>query len=39
MHLSSRGKQVIVPDSGHDMPQDRPDAIVSAIYSVWNAVR
>lgn len=39
MHLSSRGRQIIVPDSGHDMPQDRPDAIVSAIAGVWNAVR
>jgi pimeloyl-ACP methyl ester carboxylesterase len=39
MHLSSRGTQIIVPDSGHDMPQDRPDAIVSAISTVWNAVR
>jgi pimeloyl-ACP methyl ester carboxylesterase len=39
MHLSSRGKQIVVPDSSHDMPQDRPDAIVAAIHDVWNAVR
>jgi pimeloyl-ACP methyl ester carboxylesterase len=39
MHLSSRGRQIIVPDSGHDIPTERPDAIVSAIDSVWSAVR
>jgi pimeloyl-ACP methyl ester carboxylesterase len=39
MHLSTRGKQIIVPDSGHDMPQDRPDAIVAAIHNVWTAIR
>jgi len=39
MRLSTRGEQIVVPDSSHDMPQDRPDAIVSAIHTVWNAVR
>ncbi len=39
MRLSTRGEQIVVPDSTHDMPQDRPDAIVSAIHTVWNAVR
>ena len=29
--LSTRGRQVVVPDSGHDMPTDRPDAIVTAV--------
>ena len=29
--LSRRGNQVIVSDSGHDMPTDRPDAIVRAV--------
>ena len=29
--LSTKGKRVIVPDSGHDMPADRPDAIVAAV--------
>jgi pimeloyl-ACP methyl ester carboxylesterase len=29
--LSSRGRSVLVADSGHDMPTDRPDAIVSAV--------
>jgi pimeloyl-ACP methyl ester carboxylesterase len=38
-HLSTKGRQIVVPDSSHDMPQDRPDAIVSAIHTVWNAVR
>jgi hypothetical protein len=30
-HLSKRGTRVVVADSGHDMPTDRPDAIVSAV--------
>jgi pimeloyl-ACP methyl ester carboxylesterase len=30
-HLSKRGRRVLVPDSGHDMPSDRPDAIVTAV--------
>jgi len=29
--LSTKGKQIIVPDSGHDIPNDRPDAIVNAV--------
>jgi hypothetical protein len=28
--LSSRGRRVLVADSDHDMPGERPDAIVSA---------
>jgi pimeloyl-ACP methyl ester carboxylesterase len=30
-HLSKRGTREVVADSGHDMPTDRPDAIVSAV--------
>ena len=37
--LSTRGKQIVVLDTGHDIPQERPDSIVSAIRTVWNAVR
>lgn len=29
--LSARGRRILVPDSGHDMPSDRPEAIVSAV--------
>lgn len=32
--LSSRGRQIILADSGHDVPADRPDAIVTAIREV-----
>lgn len=32
--LSVRGKQIIVSDSSHDMPNDRPDVIVSAVREV-----
>ncbi len=29
--LSTRGRRIVVPDSGHDVPTDRPDAIVTAV--------
>jgi pimeloyl-ACP methyl ester carboxylesterase len=29
--LSMRGKQIVVPDSGHDIPSERPDAVVNAV--------
>jgi pimeloyl-ACP methyl ester carboxylesterase len=38
-HLSTRGKQIIVPDSGHMIPFKRPDAVIGAIREVWNTVR
>jgi pimeloyl-ACP methyl ester carboxylesterase len=34
MHLSTRGKRIIVTDSGHLIPFERPDAIVAAIHEV-----
>jgi len=37
--LSTRGKQIIVPDSGHVIMFERPDAVISAIHEVWTAVR
>ncbi|MEP7366133.1 MAG: alpha/beta hydrolase [Acidobacteriota bacterium] len=36
--LSTQGRQIIVPDSGHDMPSDRPDAIVQAVHELWLAL-
>lgn len=36
--LSTRGKQIIVWDSGHMIPFRRPDAVVGAIHEVWNDV-
>jgi len=38
-HLSSRGKQVVVHKSSHEMPTDRPDAIVAAIREVWGLTK
>ena len=35
-HLSTKGKQIIVPDSGHDIPSDRPDTIVNAVRDLCN---
>jgi pimeloyl-ACP methyl ester carboxylesterase len=36
--LSTRGKQIIVPDSDHMIPFERPDAIVDALREVCSAV-
>lgn len=36
-HLSTRGRQIIVPDSDHMIPFERPDAIISAIHDVFSA--
>lgn len=36
--LSTRGKQIIVADSGHVIMFERPDAVVSAIHEVWSAI-
>ena len=33
-HLSTKGKQIVVPDSGHDIPSDRPDTIVKAVRDI-----
>jgi pimeloyl-ACP methyl ester carboxylesterase len=38
-HLSTRGKQIIVPDSGHVIMFERPDAVVAAIREVWSEVK
>ena len=37
--LSTRGQQVIVPNSGHGMPEEAPDAVISAVRNVVAAVR
>jgi pimeloyl-ACP methyl ester carboxylesterase len=36
---SRRGRQVIVPDSGHGMPEEAPDAIIDAVREIVNTVR
>jgi pimeloyl-ACP methyl ester carboxylesterase len=36
-HLSTRGERIMVPDSTHMIPFERPDVIISAIHSVYNA--
>ena len=38
-HLSTRGKQIVVPDSTHLIPYDRPEAVISAIREVWSEVQ
>jgi pimeloyl-ACP methyl ester carboxylesterase len=38
-HLSTRGRQVIVPDSTHMIPLLRPDTVIAAIREVCEAVR
>jgi pimeloyl-ACP methyl ester carboxylesterase len=36
--LSTHGKQIVV-DSGHEMPTERPEVVISAIHEVWLAAR
>lgn len=36
-HLSTRGERIMVPDSTHMIPFERPDAIVGAIHEVYTA--
>lgn len=38
-HLSTRGRRVMVSDSGHMIPYERPDAVVSAVREVFSEVR
>jgi pimeloyl-ACP methyl ester carboxylesterase len=38
-HLSTRGRQIVLPDSGPMIPFQRPDAVISAIHEVWSAAR
>jgi pimeloyl-ACP methyl ester carboxylesterase len=35
--LSTRGKRIMVPDSDHMIPFERPDTIVAAVHEVWTA--
>ncbi len=37
-HLSIRGKRIIVPDSGHDIPSERPDTIVDAVRELCTVI-
>lgn len=36
--LSTHGKQIVVPDSTHMIPLERPDAVISAVREVCEAV-
>lgn len=38
-HLSSRGKQIVLTNSGHDIPSERPDAIVDAVKTLEHDAR
>jgi pimeloyl-ACP methyl ester carboxylesterase len=38
-HLSTRGKQIVVPDSTHMIPFERPDTVINAIREVCDAVK
>jgi pimeloyl-ACP methyl ester carboxylesterase len=37
-HLSTRGKWVIVADSTHMIPDDKPGAIVDAVHEIYNDI-
>jgi pimeloyl-ACP methyl ester carboxylesterase len=36
---SRRGRQVVVPDSGHAIPEEAPDAVIRAVREVVTIVR
>jgi pimeloyl-ACP methyl ester carboxylesterase len=36
---SRRGRQVVVPNSGHGVPQEAPDAVVGAVREIVTTVR
>jgi pimeloyl-ACP methyl ester carboxylesterase len=38
VQLSSRGEQIIVPESGPLIPMKRPDAVVDAVRKVWEQI-
>jgi pimeloyl-ACP methyl ester carboxylesterase len=38
-NLSTRGQQIVVPDSSHMIPFLRPDAVISAIHEVYAATQ
>ncbi|HJP59757.1 MAG TPA: alpha/beta hydrolase [Gemmatimonadaceae bacterium] len=37
--LSTHGRQVIVPNSGHDIPREAPEAVIAAVRDVLRAAR
>ena len=37
--LSSRGKRILVPDSGHDIPSERPVAVIDAARQLCESIR
>ncbi len=39
VNLSTRGRQIVLSDSSHMIPYDKPEAVVSAIQEVWTATR
>jgi hypothetical protein len=39
VHLSSQGKRIMVQDSDHMIPQERPDVIVSAVNEMYTNVK
>jgi len=38
-HLSTRGRQIVLKDSGHVIQFERPDAVIDAVHEVWSEVR
>ncbi len=38
VHLSTHGKQIIIPDSGHMIPMEKPMAVVSAVREICATV-
>jgi hypothetical protein len=38
VRLSTRGKQIVLPDADHNIPAERPEAIIAAVREICVAV-
>jgi len=39
VRLSSYGKRIMVPDSGHDIPSERPDTVIDRARELYDSIR
>jgi pimeloyl-ACP methyl ester carboxylesterase len=39
VHLSGRGRQIVIENSGHGIQFDAPEEVVEAVKTIWIEVR
>jgi hypothetical protein len=39
VRLSSRGMRIMAPESGYDIPSERPDAVIDAARELYASIR